>query len=178
MNLTLEEKAALCLGSTFWHTAPIERAGIPAIGAEARALGVAVVLGPGVNQATDRLRVSADVDERTLREIYLPHFERIRHDGPSMVSNDCFPLKREGVSYVHLTHAYSWRMDSVPVRLVGAHEIRLRIGAVSRQRAYELARRPDFPAPVAKLAQGSVWLADEVDAWIEARRRRLSGGDQ
>ncbi|MFC4063561.1 beta-glucosidase [Actinoplanes subglobosus] len=176
MNLTLEEKAALCLGSTFWHTAPIDRLGIPAImvsdgphglrrqpdgnqagitgalpatcfptasalgsswdpdlvrrigaaiGAEARALSVAVVLGPGVNikrsplcgrnfeyfsedplltgvlgeahvtgvqsqgvgacvkhfaannQETDRLRVSADVDERTLREIYLPHFERI-----------------------------------------------------------------------------------------------------
>ena len=29
------------------------------------------------NQETDRMRVSADVDERTLREIYLPAFERI-----------------------------------------------------------------------------------------------------
>jgi beta-glucosidase len=175
-QLTLEEKAALCLGSTVWHTAPVPRLGVPAvmlsdgphglrrqpdgnqagisgslpatcfptasalgsswdpvlvqrvgaaIGAEARAQGVAVVLGPGVNikrsplcgrnfeyfsedpllagvlgeahvvgvqsqgvgacvkhfaannQETDRLRVSADVDERTLREIYLPHFERI-----------------------------------------------------------------------------------------------------
>jgi beta-glucosidase len=28
------------------------------------------------NQETDRLRVSADVDERTLREIYLAGFER------------------------------------------------------------------------------------------------------
>jgi beta-glucosidase len=175
-ELTLEEKAAFCLGSTFWHTAPVHRLGIPAvmlsdgphglrrqpdgnqagisgslpatcfptasalgsswdpelvrrigaaIGVEARAQGVGVVLGPGVNikrsplcgrsfeyfsedplltgalgeahvtgvqsqgvgacvkhfaannQETDRLRVSADVDERTLREIYLPHFERI-----------------------------------------------------------------------------------------------------
>ena len=67
-------------------------------------------------------------------------------------------------------------MESASVRLVGAHEIRLRIGGVSRQRAYELARRPDFPAPIAKLAQGSVWLADDVDAWIEARRRRLGAG--
>ena len=31
------------------------------------------------NQETDRLRVSADVDERTLREIYLPAFERRGH---------------------------------------------------------------------------------------------------
>ena len=176
-ELTLEEKASLCLGSDFWHTAPIPRLGIPAIavsdgphglrkqpdegdhvgisgslpatcfptasalgssfdpelvrrvgkalGLEARAQGVAVVLGPGINikrsplcgrnfeyfsedplvsgvlgaalvdglqsqgvgasikhyaannQETDRLRVSADVDERTLREIYLPGFERV-----------------------------------------------------------------------------------------------------
>ncbi|GAA1580935.1 glycoside hydrolase family 3 C-terminal domain-containing protein [Actinomadura kijaniata] len=96
-----------------------------ALGREARALGVTVVLGPGVNikrsplcgrnfeyysedpllsgvlgaahvrglqgegpgasvkhfaannQETDRTRISADVDERTLREIYLPAFERI-----------------------------------------------------------------------------------------------------
>jgi len=176
-ELTLEEKASLCLGSDFWHTAPIPRLGIPAIamsdgphglrkqpdegdhvgisgslpatcfptasalgssfdpelarrvgealGVEARAQGVTVVLGPGINikrsplcgrnfeyfsedplvsgvlgaafveglqrqgvgasvkhyaannQETDRLRVSADVDERTLREIYLPGFERV-----------------------------------------------------------------------------------------------------
>src|SRR3954467_12313297 len=175
--LTLEEKASLCLGSDFWHTAAVPRAGVPAIalsdgphglrkqpeegdhvgisgslpatcfptacalgssfdpelvrrvgaavGEEARAQGVDVVLGPGINikrsplcgrnfeyfsedphvagvlgaalveglqgqgvgasvkhyaannQETDRLRVSADVDERTLREIYLPGFERV-----------------------------------------------------------------------------------------------------
>ncbi|TWD84362.1 beta-glucosidase [Kribbella amoyensis] len=176
-QLTLEEKAALCLGSDFWRTAPVDRLGVPAIllsdgphglrrqpddgdhvgiggslpatcfptastlgscwdpglvrrvgqaiGEEARAQGVAVVLGPGINikrsplcgrnfeylsedplisgvlgaafvegvqsqgvgtsvkhyaannQETDRLRVSADVDERTLREIYLAGFERV-----------------------------------------------------------------------------------------------------
>jgi beta-glucosidase len=176
-DLTLEEKASLCLGSDFWHTAAVERLGIPAImmsdgphglraqleradhvgvggsvlatcfptasalgsswdpslaarigtaiGVEARGYGVAVVLGPGINikrsplcgrnfeylsedplisgvigaawveglqsqgvgaslkhyavnnQETDRLRVSAEVDERTLREIYLAGFERV-----------------------------------------------------------------------------------------------------
>jgi len=30
-ELTLEEKASLCLGSDFWHTAAVERLGIPAI---------------------------------------------------------------------------------------------------------------------------------------------------
>ena len=176
-GLTVAQKAALCLGSDFWHTAPVPEHGIEAIlvsdgphglrrqpeqgdhiglsgsvpatcfptasalgsswdvelarevgaaiGLEAREQGVAVVLGPGVNikrsplcgrnfeylsedplltghlgaalveglqsqhvgasvkhfaannQETDRLRVSADVDERTLREIYLPAFEHV-----------------------------------------------------------------------------------------------------
>ena len=57
------------------------------------------------------------------------------------------------------------------MRLMGAHEIRLRIGRITRQRVYQLARRPDFPAPVADLAQGKIWLADDVEAWIVARRR-------
>jgi beta-glucosidase len=176
-GLTVPQKAALCLGSDFWHTAPVNEAGIEAImlsdgphglrkqpgrgadaalrasvpatcfptasalgcswdpglarevgaalGAEARAQDIAVVLGPGINikrhplcgrnfeyfsedphlsgrlaaamvdglqsqrvggcvkhfaannQETDRMRVSADVDERTLREIYLAAFEHV-----------------------------------------------------------------------------------------------------
>ena len=184
-QLTLEEKAALTIGSDFWHTAAVERLGIGtimvsdgphglraqpdtdsgdhvgiggsvpatcfptasglasswnpeafrvvghAIAREARAGGVSVALGPGINikrsplcgrnfeylsedpylagvlatatvqgtqsggigtslkhfaannQETDRLRVSAEVDERTLREIYLPAFEAvIKHAQP------------------------------------------------------------------------------------------------
>ena len=33
------------------------------------------------NQETDRMRVSAEVDERTLREIYLPGLREDRHGG-------------------------------------------------------------------------------------------------
>jgi beta-glucosidase len=176
-GLSVAQKAALCLGSDFWHTAPVSEAGVEAImlsdgphglrkqpgrtdhaglrdslpatcfptasalgsswdtelarevgaalGAEARAQDIAVVLGPGVNikrhplcgrnfeyfsedphlsgalaaalvdglqsqqvggcvkhfaannQETDRMRVSAEVDERTLREVYFPAFERV-----------------------------------------------------------------------------------------------------
>ena len=176
-ELTLEEKASLTSGSSFWYTAPVERLGIPtimvsdgphglraqpgagdhvglggslpatcfptasavasawnpdllrrigeALAQEARACNLSVILGPGINmkrsplcgrnfeyfsedpylagelgvgivdgiqsrgvgtsvkhyaannQETDRLRVDAQVDERTLREIYLPAFERI-----------------------------------------------------------------------------------------------------
>ncbi len=176
-RMTIEEKAGFLSGSDFWHTASVERLGIPAImcsdgphglraqldeadhvglavsvpatcfptasalasswnldlvrevgralGVEAKSWGVSVVLGPGVNikrsplcgrnfeyfsedpflsgelgaamvegvqtqgvgasvkhyaannQEGDRLRVSAEVDERTLREVYLAAFERV-----------------------------------------------------------------------------------------------------
>ncbi|GAA4157190.1 glycoside hydrolase family 3 C-terminal domain-containing protein [Gryllotalpicola daejeonensis] len=114
---------AVGLGST-WNPA-LQREVGEAIGREARALGVDVVLGPGINikrsplcgrnfeyvsedplvagsfgqalvegiqsqgvgasvkhfaannQETDRMYVSAEVDERTLREIYFPAFERV-----------------------------------------------------------------------------------------------------
>ncbi|GIG28118.1 glycoside hydrolase family 3 N-terminal domain-containing protein [Cellulomonas marina] len=107
-----------------WDVALLGRVG-RALAEEARALGVSVVLGPGVNmkrsplcgrnfeyfsedpflaghlaaalvdgvqahgvgtslkhvaannQETDRMSVSAEVDERTLREIYLPAFETV-----------------------------------------------------------------------------------------------------
>ncbi|MCL8011240.1 glycoside hydrolase family 3 C-terminal domain-containing protein [Streptomyces sp. AS02] len=114
---------AVALASS-WDPELIGRVG-EALGREARALGVDVLLGPGVNikrsplcgrnfeyfsedpllsgvlgtahvagvqsqgvgasvkhfavnnQETERMQVSADVDERTMREIYLPAFERI-----------------------------------------------------------------------------------------------------
>lgn len=176
-DLTLEEKASLTSGGSFWSTKSVERVGIPAVtltdgphgvrlqreggghlgladsvpatcfppavalgsswdadlvrrvgvalGEEAKAEGVGVLLGPGINikrsplcgrnfeyfsedplvsgvmgsalvgglqsqgvgsslkhfaannQETDRLRISADVDERPLREIYLRAFQRV-----------------------------------------------------------------------------------------------------
>ncbi|GAA4489003.1 glycoside hydrolase family 3 C-terminal domain-containing protein [Rhodococcus olei] len=114
---------AVGLGSS-WNVGLIRTVGI-ALGTEARAQGVSVLLGPGVNirrsplcgrnfeyysedpylagvlgaawvqgvqsrgvaaslkhfaannQETDRMRIDVRVDERTLREIYLPAFERI-----------------------------------------------------------------------------------------------------
>ncbi|WP_239525964.1 glycoside hydrolase family 3 C-terminal domain-containing protein [Microbacterium sp. B35-30] len=129
-NLGLAESAratcfppAVAVGSS-WDPVVAERIGA-AIAREARAAGVDIVLGPGVNikrsplcgrnfeylsedplvsgvlgaafvrslqaggvgasvkhfaannQETDRMRVSSDVDERTLREIYFPAFERV-----------------------------------------------------------------------------------------------------
>ncbi|MFC7532215.1 helix-turn-helix transcriptional regulator [Actinoplanes sp. GCM10030250] len=60
-------------------------------------------------------------------------------------------------------------MNGEPLRLVGAHEIRDMLG-VSRQRAYQLAGRPDFPKPIAKLAQGKIWNLGDIEAWISTYR--------
>lgn len=56
------------------------------------------------------------------------------------------------------------------IRIVGAHEIRVRLGSVSRQRVYQITSRPDFPKPVADLAQGKVWLEEDVEAWADMHR--------
>lgn len=61
-------------------------------------------------------------------------------------------------------------MSDGPLRILGAHEIRAYLGNVSRQRVYQLTARTDFPRPIAELAQGKVWLASDVEAWIATHR--------
>jgi beta-glucosidase len=46
-------------------------------GLQAQGVGASVKHFAGNNQETDRMTVSADADERTLREIYLPAFEKV-----------------------------------------------------------------------------------------------------
>ena len=71
------------------------------------------------------------------------------------------------------------RMRHGPFPLVGAHEIRSMLG-VSRQRVHQLAMRPDFPKPIAELAQGKVWVLADIQAWISLHRagQRRGGADR
>lgn len=48
--------------------------------------------------------------------------------------------------------------------LVGLNEIGNMVG-VTRQRAFMLARRLDFPEPVANLATGRLWRRVDVERW-------------
>lgn len=78
-----------------------------------------------------------------------------------------------------MTNSHKSTVDHVAkaIRLMGAHEIRVRLGMVSRQRAYQITSRADFPAPVADLAQGKVWLAEDVEAWMKAHRRDVDDAE-
>jgi predicted DNA-binding transcriptional regulator AlpA len=54
--------------------------------------------------------------------------------------------------------------------LIGITEIGERFG-VAKNTAWRWTRRPDFPAPAARLASGPVWRAADVDAWERVPRR-------
>jgi len=56
------------------------------------------------------------------------------------------------------------------LQLLGTHEIRIRLGGISRQRAHQITRTASFPKPIANLMLGRVWRADEVEAWIQLHR--------
>ena len=72
-----------------------------------------------------------------------------------------------------MTNSHAPTVDHVAksIRLMGAHEVRVRLGGVSRQRAYQITSRKDFPEPVADLAQGKVWATEDVEAWMKIHRR-------
>lgn len=69
-------------------------------------------------------------------------------------------------------------MATKAVSLMGAHEIRIRLGGVSRQRAYQITSREDFPKPLADLAQGKVWARDDVEAWMKVHRQGSADSDE
>lgn len=59
---------------------------------------------------------------------------------------------------------------------MGAMEIQQRLGR-SRQWTYVLTNRRDFPEPVLELGMGKIWLAEDVEAWINKHRPEL-GSDE
>ncbi|GAA2618510.1 helix-turn-helix transcriptional regulator [Paractinoplanes durhamensis] len=62
-------------------------------------------------------------------------------------------------------------MTSERIRIVGAHEIRVRLGGkISRQRVYQITGSSTFPKPIATLEQGKIWAAEDVETWIREHR--------
>ena len=55
-------------------------------------------------------------------------------------------------------------------RVVGTEEIRGLLSVHARQYAWKITNSYGFPEPVAKLAIGTVWFADEVEEWIRIHK--------
>ena len=55
--------------------------------------------------------------------------------------------------------------------LAGMNEV-IAILGVSKQRAYELVKKPAFPAPVARLKAGPIWLAKTIEQYAASREKR------
>ncbi|MGW0681859.1 hypothetical protein ACWD2L_00655 [Streptomyces sp. NPDC002754] len=65
------------------------------------------------------------------------------------------------------------KRDGRPLRLYGLAEAADHMG-VQKQPAQRALKQPGAPAPIAELRMGSVWDADEVEAWAATRRTRPS----
>jgi prophage regulatory protein len=61
------------------------------------------------------------------------------------------------------------------MELVGAHEIRIMLGGISKQRVYVIINQRNFPESTAVLAMGKVWRKADVEAWIREHRPELAG---
>jgi prophage regulatory protein len=59
------------------------------------------------------------------------------------------------------------------LRVMGAAEIADRL-KITRQRAYQITVRRDFPEPIAHLAMGQVWATEDVERWIAENRPHLN----
>lgn len=57
---------------------------------------------------------------------------------------------------------------------MGPAEIGRRLGGISRARVYQITQRRNFPAPIAKLEMGYVWLTKDVERWIAEHRPELA----
>lgn len=57
---------------------------------------------------------------------------------------------------------------------MGSAEIGRRLGGLSRTRVYQITQRRTFPAPVAELEMGNVWLATDVEDWIRKHRPEIA----
>lgn len=60
------------------------------------------------------------------------------------------------------------------IDLAGTAEV-AQILNVSPQQVHRLAKRADFPEPVAELQAGRIWLTPEIEAWAAAHASRRPG---
>lgn len=84
------------------------------------------------------------------------------------------PAKPTGLQVLRIEDWTADQENPRPQDLVGATEAAQLLG-VSRQRVGQLAERPDFPAPIARISAGPVWTRASVHAFMERWGRKITG---
>ena len=70
------------------------------------------------------------------------------------------------------------KQESKKMELVGTGEIATRLGLAHAESVHTWRKRyPDFPASIARLGIGYVWLWPEVEAWARITGRQVNDGD-
>ena len=57
-----------------------------------------------------------------------------------------------------------------PARLAGVHEVAELLG-IGKSALADRRRHPSFPRPIAELRCGPVWDLDQIECYLQARRR-------
>jgi hypothetical protein len=117
-----------------------------------------------VDAATKVLTASYEVTAQTLRQAIDQALQIAR----------ALPAKPTSLRVLPLD---DWmREQEAPGRqdLVGSTEAARLLG-VSRQRVGQLAERPDFPAPIARISAGPIWTRASVVAFNERWGRKITG---
>lgn len=129
-----------------------------------RLAGMAPAIGAGESSLTVRLAVEAD-DAVAAAASAVPEV---------LGALDAVGLGAGPVTDLEVTEwsSFEKRLEEPTIpELVGITEIAGILGT-SRQRASELARSPRFPAPLADLAAGPVWLKPNIARFVQEWDRR------
>jgi hypothetical protein len=84
------------------------------------------------------------------------------------------PAKPTGMQVYRVEDWIAEQENPRPQDLVGATEAAQLLG-VSRQRVGQLAERPDFPAPIARVSAGPIWTRASVHAFLARWTRKITG---
>jgi predicted DNA-binding transcriptional regulator AlpA len=117
-----------------------------------------------VDTATNLLTAVYQVTAPTLRMAVDEAFRAAR----------ALPAKPTGLQVLRIEDWIAEQENPRPQDLVGATEAAHLLG-VSRQRVAQLAERPDFPAPIARISAGPVWTRASVHAFMKRWARKITG---
>lgn len=125
----------------------------------------ALPAGATVTQEGADVTVRLGLDASTLRQAVNQALAAVRHAGVGRVETAHVTTTERAAAEAETPAAWD---------LMGVAEIAAALG-VTRQRAGQVTGRPDFPAPVIRLASGPAWTRAAVEEFEGRWARRRTG---